>query len=114
LGAIRSGEDANQSTGFNSLLYIVLRKCLLCLYLLSFVLIVSVCILLQRNTYTMGGYWGNETIQIDPHDCGAHLFVFISLPGGNHGALRGFGIGLSGVNDPRSYNLTQGRPFICL
>ena len=62
----------------------------------------------------MGGYWDNEAIQIEPHDCGAHLFVFVSLPGENHGALWGFGIGLSGVNDPRDYNLAQGRPFLCM
>jgi len=33
----------------------------------------------------------------------AHPIVFVvSVSGGNHGALRGFGIGLSGVNDPRN------------
>ena len=84
-----------------SLLYIVLRMCLLLLDVVSFVLIMSMYIAVEKHRQD-GWILGQRSTTNRTWRLWANLFVFVvSLPGVNHGALRGFGIGFAGVNDPQ-------------
>jgi hypothetical protein len=76
------------------------KKCLLLLDVMSFY---PVCMYIAIKKHRQDGWiLGQRSTTNRTSRLWAYLFVFVSLAGGNHRALQGFGIGLSGVNDPRN------------